>query len=113
MGLVVAGWGPFALEEGVLGLAGPACAPLINPLRSAGMADTAGEKAGEGGASRVLGSVRVISGNASTILTLALSVHSDYENHALSIVPTSQVFPNFCAGRGAVWDTSSESLYRK
>lgn len=56
---------PPVLELGVLGLPG---APFAIPLKSGGTVDTEGEKAGEGSVSRLLGSVKVISGSASAIV---------------------------------------------
>jgi hypothetical protein len=59
------------LEEGVLGLPGT---PFTIPFRSAGASgpagavETEGENAGEGSVSRLLGSVKVISGKASSAI---------------------------------------------
>jgi hypothetical protein len=53
------------LAEGVLGLPGT---PFAIPLRSAGAVETEGENAGEGSVSRLLGSVKVISGKASSAI---------------------------------------------
>lgn len=73
---------PFpAFVDGVLGLPG---APFTIPYRSAGTADTDGEKAGEGSVWRLSDVVRVISGSASVIVT-TLASYLNYRNFILFI----------------------------
>jgi hypothetical protein len=62
------------------------------PLRSEGTADTDGENAGEGAVSRLLGSVRVIAGRASAILT-TLASHPKYHNRILSLMRLLRLLP--------------------